>query len=274
MTGEQKTGLQFDGAVVTARRLSVGYATTVVLSGIDTFIRPGGTVALVGSNGSGKSTLLKTLAGLIPPVDGALDVLGSPVGGRHRDIAYLSQFHEAGFALPLRSVDVVRMGRFDQRSRWKRRTVHDDAVVRESMDRMSVSHLGDIPLRDLSGGQRQRVFLAQILARRSRLVLLDEPTSSLDAPGRALYLEALAAERQRGAAIVTATHDVGEAAMCDRVILLARRVVADGPPSAVLTPENLMETFGIGLTRVGDQLLVTEHGHHDETAGSSGHHSH
>lgn len=253
------------GAVVTARRLSVGYGATTVLTGIDTFIRPGGTVALVGSNGSGKSTLLKTMAGLIAPLDGALEVLGSPVGARHRDIAYLSQFHEAGFALPLRSIDVVRMGRFDQRPRWKFRSMEDDEIVQQSMERMDVEHVADVPLRDLSGGQRQRVYLAQILARRSRLVLLDEPTAGLDAPGRALYLEALAAERARGAAIVTATHDVGEAAVCDRVILLARRVVADGPPSSVLTPENLMETFGIGLTRVGDQLLVTEHGHHDHS---------
>ena len=256
------------GAVVTARRLSVGYGPTTVLTGIDTFIRPGGTVALVGSNGSGKSTLLKTMAGLIYPLQGALEVLGSPVGVRHRDIAYLSQFHEAGFALPLRSLDVVRMGRFDQRARWKFRSSEDDLIVRQAMERMDVAHVANVPLRDLSGGQRQRVYLAQILARRSRLMLLDEPTAGLDAPGRALYLEALAAERARGAAIVTATHDVGEASVCDRVILLAQRVVADGPPGAVLTPENLMETFGIGLTRVGDQLLVTEHSHHQS------HHDH
>jgi ABC-type Mn2+/Zn2+ transport system ATPase subunit len=263
MTTSASINSDSPSAVVIARRLSVGYGSQEVLSGIDTFVRPGGTVALVGSNGSGKSTLLKTFAGLLAPVKGALEVLGSSVGERHSDIAYLSQFHEAGFALPLRCVDVVRMGRFDQRRRWKFRSAQDEVIVQESMARMEISHLAEVPLRDLSGGQKQRVYLAQVLSRQSRLVLLDEPTAGLDAPGRALYLEALSAERERGAAIVTATHDVGEAAVCDRVILLAKRVVADGPPSTVLTPENLMETFGIGLTRVGDQLLVTEHGHHD-----------
>lgn len=262
--------LESDLPVLTARRLSVGYSATPVLSGIDTFVRPGGTVALVGANGSGKSTLLKTFAGLLAPVAGGLEVLGTSGVGRH-DVAYLNQFHDSGFALPLRTIDVVRMARFDQRSRFARRSKSDDAIVGESMDRMGVAPLAEASLRDLSGGQRQRVYLAQVLARRSRLLLLDEPTANLDAPGRALYLEAVASERARGVAVITATHDVGEAAVCDRVILLSRRVVADGPPASVLTPENLMETFGIGLTRVGDRLVVTEHGHDGHGHDGHGH---
>lgn len=262
MTGES-------AAVLTARRLVVGYQTLPILSGVDTFVRPGGTVALVGSNGSGKSTLLKTFAGLLPPLSGVIDVLGSSPPSRQHDVAYLGQFHDTGFTLPLRCIDIVRMARFDQRSRWTRRTRADDAIVAEAMSRMGVLDLAEASLRDLSGGQRQRVYLAQALARRSRLLLLDEPTTGLDAPGRALYLDAIAAETERGAAVVTATHDVGEAASCDRVILLSQRVVADGPAGAVLTPENLMETFGIGLTRVGDRLVVTEHAH-----GGHGHEGH
>jgi ABC-type Mn2+/Zn2+ transport system ATPase subunit len=154
------------------------------------------------------------------------------------------------------------MARYDQRARWQRRTKVDDEIVKESMLLMSVDDLAMKPLRDLSGGQQQRVYLAQVLARRADLLLLDEPTAGLDAPGRAAYIDALSFERNRGAAVVTATHDVGEASTCDRVLLLAGRVIADGPPNVVMTPENLLETFGIGLTKVGDQLVVTEH-HHD-----------
>ena len=247
---------------VVARRLSVGYGTKVILSGVDAFLKPSGSTALVGSNGSGKSTLLKTLAGLLPVIDGGLEVLGRPVGELTGRVAYLSQFHQSGFVLPLRAIDVVRMARYDQRARWQRRTKIDDEIVRESMMLMSVDDLAMKPLRDLSGGQQQRVYLAQVLARRADLLLLDEPTAGLDAPGRAAYIDALSFERNRGAAVVTATHDVGEASTCDRVLLLAGRVIADGPPNVVMTPENLLETFGIGLTKVGDQLVVTEH-HHD-----------
>ncbi|MFM7127668.1 MAG: metal ABC transporter ATP-binding protein [Actinomycetota bacterium] len=259
-----------DRPILTARRLCVGYSSVPVLSGIDTFVRPGGTAALVGANGSGKSTLLKTFAGLLTPVSGALEVAGAS----HHDLAYLSQFHDSGFVLPLRTIDVVRMARFDQRPRLARRTRADDLIVAESMERMGVLDFAETALRDLSGGQRQRVYLAQVLARRSRLLLLDEPTANLDAPGRALYLEALASEKARGAAVISATHDVGEAALCDRVILLSRRVVADGPPVAVLTPENLMETFGIGLTRVGDRLVVTEHAHDGHSHDGHSHDGH
>ena len=77
--------------------------------------------------------------------------------------------------------------------------------------------------------------------------MLDEPTSGLDAGGRERYLEAFAAELARGAAIVTATHDIGEAVEYDQVLLLARRVVALGPGAEVLTADRLLDTFGIVL---------------------------
>ena len=250
--------------VVVARRLSVGYGSKVVLEDVDTYLEPGGSVALVGSNGSGKSTLLKTFAGLLAVLDGGIEILGAPPGRRNKDVAYLSQYHREGLALPIRAVDVVRMARFDQRGRLTRRRGVDDEAVADGLRRMGIEHVADRAMRDLSGGQQQRVYLAQVLARRARLLLLDEPTSGLDAPGRALYLEAMEAERERGAVIVSATHDVGEASECERVMLLAGRVVADGPPTVVLTPENLLATFGVGLTHVDGRLVVTEHIHNHD----------
>ena len=250
-------------SVLAARRLAVGYDHRPVLSGIDLRLESGGSVALVGSNGSGKSTLLKTFAGLLGPVDGAFEILGRPIAEACGDIAYLSQSHANGLTLPLRAIDVVRMARFDKRGRLSRRRPADDAIVAESLERMGITHLADRALRDLSGGQQQRVYLAQVLARRASLLLLDEPTAGLDATGRAAYLEAVEVERARGAAVITATHDVGEASSCDRVLLVARRLIADGPPADVLTSDNLLATFGVGLTKVHDQFVVTEHHHHD-----------
>lgn len=247
--------------IVCAHHLSVGYGDTTVIAGIDTDLLAGGSVALVGSNGSGKSTLLKTLAGLIPPIQGSAEILGKDIGATAEHVAYLGQYQRNALALPMRVVDVVRMSRFDQRSRWRRRTPLDDECVSEALATMQIEDLAERPLRDLSGGQRQRVRLAQVLARRSHLLLLDEPTTGLDAPGRSAYLSAIEHEKSRGAAVVIATHDVAEAATCDRILLLAGRIVADGPPEAVLTPDNLLETFGIGLARVGDRLIVTEHLH-------------
>lgn len=248
-------------AVLVARRLVVGYDGHRVLTGVDTFLSSGGSIALVGSNGSGKSTLLKTFAGLVPALDGVVEVLGGTPARASRSIAYVSQFHRNALALPLRAIDVVRMARFDHRGRFSRRSDEDDRAVDESLQRMEITELAEVSLRDLSGGQQQRVYLAQALARQAAVLLLDEPTSGLDAAGRAAYLRAVETERRRGAAVVTATHDIGEASACDRVLLLAGRLIADGPPDKVLTPENLLATFGVGLTRVHDQLVVTEHQH-------------
>lgn len=241
--------------------LAVGYGQSVIVEGINCVLNEGSSVALVGSNGSGKSTLLKTFAGLIPPLAGEVSVLGRPVGEMTGDVAYLGQYHPNGLTLPMRVVDVVRMSRFDQRSRWRRRSSHDDTCVDDALEAMAIADLAGRALRDLSGGQRQRVRLAQLLARRARFLLLDEPSTGIDAPGRSAYMEAIAHERARGAAVVIATHDLSEAASCDRIMLLAGRVVADGQPSEVLTPDNLLDTFGIGLARVGDRLIVTEHLH-------------
>lgn len=247
--------------IVCVHHLSVGYGSHIVVDGIDTDLVAGGSVALVGSNGSGKSTLLKTLAGLIPPIRGSAEILGKNLGEAAQHVAYLGQHHRNGLTLPMRVIDVVRMSRFDQRSRWRRRSRFDDTLVSDAMQVMQIEDLANAPMRDLSGGQRQRVRLAQMLARRADLILLDEPTTGLDALGRSAYLEAIAGEKSRGAAVVVATHDVSEAATCDRIMLLAGRVVADGPPGEVLTPDYLLETFGIGLARVGDRLIVTEHLH-------------
>jgi ABC-type Mn2+/Zn2+ transport system ATPase subunit len=116
----------------------------------------------------------------------------------------------------------------------------------------------------MSGGQQQRTYLAQVLAHRADLLLLDEPTAGLDAGGRELYLHAINDEICRGASVVVATHDIREeAALCRQVMLLARRVVAFGPPKDVLTPEALLDAFGIVVT--GDQHLhVLECQHRDE----------
>lgn len=254
-----------NGPVLVTRRLAVGYPQRTVLEGIDLYAAAGSGLALVGSNGSGKSTLLRTLVGLLEPRGGVVELLGAPPGGQPGEIAYLSQFHDSGFVLPLRVVDVVRMARFDHRGRFARATRADEDVVRRSMDRLQITHLADRPLRSLSGGQQQRVYLAQVLARQASLLVLDEPTAGLDASGRELYLEAMADERARGAVLVTSTHDLGEAVACDRVVLLAGRVVAEGPPADVLTPENLLATFGVALARDGDRLIVTDahHQHHD-----------
>ena len=234
-----------DAAFIAARDLSVGYRGVPLVPGIDLVVPSHSSLALVGTNGSGKSTLLRTLVGLLPVVAGSLVVLGARPGGAPRRLAYLAQFHASGFILPLRAIEVVRMARYQEHGLLGRLRSEDRDLVQWAMETMGVGDLARSPLRSLSGGQQQRVYLAQALARHADLIVLDEPTAGLDAGGRELYLEAFAGELARGATLVTATHDIAEAAEYDQVLLLARRVVALGPGSEVLTADRLLETFGI-----------------------------
>ncbi len=184
-------------------------------------------------------------------------------GNNHRRIAYLGQFHHSGFILPIRVIDVVRMGRFPSHGLLRRMGRQDDEIVLSAMRTMGIEKLAGSPLKSLSGGQQQRTYLAQVLAHQADLLVLDEPTSGLDAGGRELYLHAINDELCRGASIIMATHDIQEeAALCHQVMLLARKVVAFGAPKDVMTPEALLETFGIVVA--GEQklhVLECAHGH-------------
>ncbi len=254
-----------DTTHVQAHHLNIGYANEIIVPDITFELKQGYAVALIGTNGSGKSTLLKTIVGLLAPMGGELSVFGMPPGSNHSRIAYLGQFHTSGFALPIRAIDVVRMGRFPLRGLWQRMNRRDDEIVLSAMRTMGIENLADAPLRSLSGGQQQRTYLAQVLAHQADLLVLDEPTSGLDAGGRDLYLHALNDELCRGASIIMATHDIQEeAALCHQVLLLARKVVAIGAPDEVITPAALLETFGIVVE--GEQklrVLECKHGHDD-----------
>ena len=254
-----------DSPQVRACKLDIGYVGETIVRDVQFELHAGQSLALIGMNGSGKSTLLRTIVGLLPPLGGEIEVLGGRPGTNPCCIAYLSQFHATEFILPLRAVDVVEMGRFPERGLLGRMTNEDRDLIREGMQRMKIAHLADAPLRAMSGGQQQRTYLAQVLAHRADLIILDEPTAGLDAAGKDVYAQAIRAELARGASIITATHDIQEASMCNQVMLLARRVVALGTPGEVLTSDALLETFGIVLNPQ-DQLsnvaaLVQEHGH-------------
>jgi ABC-type Mn2+/Zn2+ transport system ATPase subunit len=265
MNARQPSGDPPENACLNVHHLDIGYEGKNVVADVSFELNCGESLALVGVNGSGKSTLLKTVAGLIPPIRGKISVLGDQPGRAFHKLAYLSQSYTSGFILPLRVMDVVRMGRFTEKGLLGRMRREDDEIVRSAMVQMGIEHLAEDPLRSLSGGQQQRVYIAQALARRADLLILDEPTSNLDAAGREVFAEILAEELARGAMAVLATHDIQQAIACDQTMLLAKQVVAIGPGREILTPEALLKTFGIVLFLEDQQqkigVIEREHGH-------------
>jgi len=255
-------------AAISARDLVQGYgASTPVLDGVTVTAAVGELVALAGPNGSGKSTLLRTLLGLLPPRAGSVELFGEPVETLSRvHIARLAAFVPQGFAtdFELTVRELVAMGRTPHLGRFRPAGDADRSAVADALRDTGLEALADRPFPELSGGERQRVVLARAFAQGSRLLVLDEPTASLDL-AHAYRLMHLVRERvDAGGAAVVALHDLPLAArFADRLVLLSDgKVRADGPVEEVLTPAALRDVFGVdgAVLTDGDEIALSIHG--------------
>jgi ABC-type Mn2+/Zn2+ transport system ATPase subunit len=229
---------------IKTEHLAVGYSRFPIVSEISIGMRSGELLILIGTNGSGKSTILKTMAGLLQPINGNIQILGNKTGALPKRVAYLPQHPVSTHTLPLRVRDVVAMGRFAHLGLFKKPNSHDSQIVESSMQLTGIRLQANEPIRDLSGGQQQRAHLAQVLTRRAEVLLLDEPTAGLDLNGRKLVADLIASERARGVTVVMATHELKDAESATTVMLLAQRVVSIGKPEIALRDEYLRECFG------------------------------
>jgi ABC-type Mn2+/Zn2+ transport system ATPase subunit len=246
------------------RGVSVRYGTHLAVDGVDLDLAAGSLVAVIGPNGSGKSTLLSTISGLVRPSSGTLEILGRRANGARRDVAHVLQTTVANESVPLTVLETVRMGCYGHRGPFRRLTREDREAVRSAVQRMRIDDLVDRQLHELSGGQRQRVYVAQGLAQRARILLLDEPITGLDLVTQETITEVVQAERDAGRCVVLTTHDVGTASMADVVALMATQMVATGPPEEVLSPENLARAYGGHVHVMDDGTLILDEPHHHD----------
>jgi ABC-type Mn2+/Zn2+ transport system ATPase subunit len=230
------------------------------IEAIDFHVPAGEIVGLVGPNGAGKSTLFKSILGLIEPIRGEVHAFGKPVHEARADIAYMPQLEEMDWDFPVSVTDVVLMGRYVAARPFGRWSGEDRAVAAEAIARVGLTAFARRQAGELSGGQRRRVLMARAIARRARLLLLDEPFAGLDAAVQHDLLEILDGLVQEGRSILLATHDLSCVASCsDDVVCLKRRVIAEGSPADVLTEEVLSRTFDRHLLTVGPVAAVAEH---------------
>lgn len=197
-----------DTLAIEIRGLSAGYGGIPVIEDIDLRVPADGYLGIIGPNGGGKTTLLKTILGLLTPIQGSVRIFGTdPVSGR-LDVGYVPQYPEFDPAFPISVSDVVLMGRRARRGLapgWSRedREAAESALAQVQMLDHRAERIGD-----LSGGQRQRIYIARALVARARILLLDEPTASVDSRMQESVYELLT-ELNQDVAIVLVTHDVG-----------------------------------------------------------------
>ncbi len=255
-----KPGSHSQIAAVSATDLVLAYGSRTVLEAATFAVPEGAVTALIGPNGAGKSTVLNAVSGLLKPRAGRLEV---PAWERRGGVAYVLQATHANEHLPLTVRETVTMGRYAGTGPFGRLRAADREAVDQAMEALVIADLATRQLRELSGGQRQRAFVAQGLAQHADVLLLDEPITGLDVVSRQHIIDAIAKERAAGRAVMVSTHDLGDAAAADHLLLLAGRVVASGAPDDVLTEANLAAAYGGHLLRVGEQtLILDDHPHH------------
>lgn len=221
---------------VVARDLVVRYDDFVALERATLTVHAGEALGIVGPNGSGKSTLLKTIAGLILPSAGELRVLGTrprelPAG----TIAYVPQVESVDWTFPATVWDVVAMGRFARLHFWQRFGERDRAVVQRALEVVNMDALAERRIANLSGGQQQRAFVARAIAQEPKLLLLDEPTTGVDAATEESLRRVVRELVAGGLPVLVATHDLDRVdEWFDRLLVLDRRVLALGTPREVV----------------------------------------
>jgi iron complex transport system ATP-binding protein len=257
----------------TTRRAGGLPSVPLVLDGVSLQIDRGAVVGLLGPNGSGKTTLMRLMAGLLTPRTGSVSLDGRPVvtltrRQLARQVALVPQETQTAFDHSV--LDMVLMGRYPHLGPFALEGPADLALARDALAATGTAHLETRTFGTLSGGEKQRVVIAGALAQASDILLLDEPTASLDL-GYQIEIASLLRQlnRTRGTSLVLSTHDLNlAAALCDRVVLLKQgRVLAHGSTLETLTAERVQQLYGVSADvrfheRAGHLTIVPLARHH------------
>ena len=233
--------------------LSYAYESQFVLRNLSFSVPQGEMFIIIGPNGAGKTTLIKLMVGISKSQPGQIEILQTPIGNYSQKrlakaLAYVPQGLPVGF--PFTVAETVLLGRAPHQKVLGLASQNDLDIARQAMKFTEVEHLARRKLDQLSGGEQQRVLIARALCQQPQVILLDEPTASLDLSHQIRIMDLMERlKTEKGVTVVMVSHDVNLAAMyADQLLLLkAGQIVCMGSPDEVLNFEILEETYDCKL---------------------------
>lgn len=252
------------GAVLEIRNLYVCYGHTTALEDVCLELREGAYMAVMGPNGGGKSTLLKAVLGLIPIKSGELRICGASAARKRGLCGYVPQFALMDRHFPISVEEAALTGRLPGGLHpFFRYGGADRRAAFAAMEELGVAHLAKRQVGELSGGEFQRLLLARALAAKPALLLLDEPTASIDPASRAQIYALLDKLHKSGMSIMMVTHDLmAVASSVDELACLHTRLVYHGEPA--LNEEVLEQMYGCPVDLIAHGVPHRVLGSHGE----------
>jgi iron complex transport system ATP-binding protein len=238
---------------IRVKKLSYSFGDREVLRNLSFSVIEGAFFIISGPNGSGKTTLMRTIAGVLKPQSGQLAIFNRGLGSYKRkefarSVAFVPQGLPVGF--PFTVAELVLMGRTPYNSTLGIETEKDREISKQAMRFTEVEHLAARKLEQLSGGEQQRVFIARAICQEPKILLLDEPTASLDIAHQVRIMDLMERlKTEKSVTIVMVSHDINLAAMYGDQLLLLRagQLVRIGPPGDILNFKTLEDTYGCTL---------------------------
>ncbi len=245
-------GSQYMTALLSTQSLAYGHPGRTLGRDINLEVHAGEVLCVLGPNGGGKTTLFRTLLALLPAHAGSITLSGKPLESynpaeRARQMAYVPQAGNSYFAFSVR--DVVLMGRTAHLGLFAAPGEKDLSAAEAALAELHIGPLAEKPFTQISGGERQLALIARALAQEAPLLIMDEPTASLDFGNQSLILNEILRLKASGRSVLFCTHDPDHALQCaDRALLLHRgNVLALGNPRAVVTAANLKTLYGVDV---------------------------